>query len=115
MATLPNQDRAITPQAKPRYCLDLEHPTGQHKARVFHSALGLTIDDTAKLERILRDGIAVHDATLACTFIEGTERWVVQWMLLGRLGPMRMISAWDRPKGQASAGLISCYLKKVKR
>ena len=114
MATLPDSQKAITPTAKLRYCLDLEHPCGQHKARVFRSALGLTLNDTPKLERIIRDGISVHDARLVKTHIDGTERWVVEWMLLGRLGAMRLITAWNRSRGSFPT-LVSCYLKKVKR
>ena len=115
MPTLPDHERGILPLAKLRYCLDMYHPTGQHKARVFRSALGLNTGDTAKLERIVRDGLAAHDAHLSCTFIDGTERWVVEWVLLARLGSMRMITVWDRARGSAPASLISCYLKKVKR
>jgi hypothetical protein len=82
---------------------------------VFESALGLTLANTAALERILRDGVAAHEASMRCTFIDGTERWVVEWMMLGRLGPMRFISAWDRRRGTSAPRLVSCYMKKVKR
>ena len=83
--------------------------------RTQFGARWLTVDDTAALERIIRAGIATHDAVLAFTLIEGTERWVVEWVLLGRLGPIRIITAWDRPRSEDRARLVSCYLKKVKR
>jgi len=115
MATLPDHERALIPNSKLRYCLDPTHPTGRHKARVFQSALGLAASDAARLEQLLRTGIAGHDATLTCTFTDGTERWVVEWVVAGRLGPVRFVSAWDRRRGEPAPRLISCYLKKAKR
>ena len=39
---LPNVDQAEIPHDKLRdYCLNPQHPRGQHKARVFRSALGI--------------------------------------------------------------------------
>ena len=47
MAKLPNPENAVVETRKLRdYCLSPEHPRGRHKARVFASALGLTVDDT---------------------------------------------------------------------
>jgi hypothetical protein len=63
---------------------------------------------------MLRDGISAHDAHLRFTLIDGTERWVVEWMVLWRLGPMKLVSAWDCRRGERRPRLLSCYLKKVK-
>lgn len=62
---LPGGDRAVIPEGKiERYCLDPDHETGRHKARVFASALGLTLRDAAFLRQALlaaaRDGEAVQ-------------------------------------------------------
>ena len=47
---LPNADQAVVDIAKLRdYCLNPLHPVGKHKARVFRSALGFTIDDAERL------------------------------------------------------------------
>lgn len=114
MDKLPHFDRAVIPQAKLRYCLDDSHPTGAHKARVFRSALGITSAHAYVLERMLRDGISVHGATRKFTLIDGTERWVVQWTVIGRLGPLTLISAWDYDRRERRPHLLSCYLRKVK-
>ena len=46
MAKLPNAERAVVDIAKLRdYSLNPTHDVGKHKARVFRSALGLTVDD----------------------------------------------------------------------
>jgi hypothetical protein len=113
MPLLPGHEQAIIPEAKLRYCLDPTHPTGKDKARVFASALGLDLRSTATLERMLREGISVHEAVSCGTIIDGTQRWVVEWELIARLGPLHLISAWDRPRHDAPR-LISCYLKEIK-
>jgi len=114
MDTLPNAQAAIIPADKLRYCLDPLHPTGKHKARVFESALGINLDNMPELERMLRDGIASHPARLRCTYTDGTERWVVNWVVLGRMGPLLLVCAWNRPRSDHCPRLVSCYLKKVK-
>lgn len=114
MDRLPNFERAIIPPAKLRYCLDSTHPVGRHKARVFKSALGLGEEDTARLERILREGIARHEPASRSVLPDGTERWVVEWVARGRLGPLRFISAWDRNRPGGIPRLVSCYVKRVR-
>jgi len=42
------------------YCLNLEHPDGQHKARVFKSALGL--DEVEELQPALLQAIQIYEA-----------------------------------------------------
>ena len=51
---LPGGERAVVDIAKLRdYCLNDLHPRGRHKARVFASALGLTVADADVLQRSL--------------------------------------------------------------
>ena len=50
---LPNADQAIIDIAKLRdYCLNPQHPRGQHKARVFRSALGLDESNAEELRQV---------------------------------------------------------------
>ena len=114
MSRLPRHASAIISEAKLRYCLDPLHEKGRDKARVFRSALGIALEDTAQLERMLRRGISRHAAARCGTFRDGTERWVVEWMVPGRLGPIRFISAWSVDGSTRLPRLVSCYLKKVR-
>ena len=51
---LPGGERAVVDIAKLRdYCLNDLHPRGRHKARVFASALGLTVAEADVLQRSL--------------------------------------------------------------
>lgn len=51
---LPNGDRAVVPMEKlTGYCLNPDNRVGQHKARVFASALGVTAAEA----ELLRDAL----------------------------------------------------------
>lgn len=53
---LPSPERAVVDIRKlGEYCLNAEHPRGQHKARVFKSALGWTADQAEDVRRKLLD------------------------------------------------------------
>lgn len=52
---LPNGDQAEISQAKLiEYCLNLDHPSGKHKARVFASALGITANNADDLRQLIQ-------------------------------------------------------------
>lgn len=51
---LPSPERAVVDIRKlGEYCLNAEHPRGQHKVRVFKSALGWTADQAEDVRRKL--------------------------------------------------------------
>ncbi len=114
MSKLPGHTEPIIPEDKLRYCLDPLHEKGRDKARVFRSALGIGLEEMAQLERMLREGVSEHAALRRGTFRDGTERWMVEWVVTGRLGPLRFISAWSVDGSSGRPRLVSCYLKKVR-
>ena len=63
---LPNREQAVVDLAKlSDYCLNPDHPRGRHKARVFASALGLTLADAESLRATLLSVALDHEATPA--------------------------------------------------
>ncbi len=51
---LPNGDSAIIPMEKlVGYCLNPNHSSGKHKARVFASALGITAENADDLRELI--------------------------------------------------------------
>ena len=49
------------------YCLNLDHPRGKHKARVFKSILGITMNDAAALrDEIIRKVKAIDFEEAGC-------------------------------------------------
>jgi hypothetical protein len=62
---LPNPQAAIVDIKKLReYCLDLKHPRGRHKARVFERALDITLRDAELLRTALLRAAVEREATL---------------------------------------------------
>jgi hypothetical protein len=60
---VPHPDRAIVDIRKLRdYCLNPAYDEGQHKARVFAAALGLTVTDAEALRAILLEVVQTHEA-----------------------------------------------------
>jgi len=69
----PNAERAIVEIEKLRdYFLSENHPRGKRKARVFASALGITVDDAAEL----RSAMLVAPYVLQKQFQEKTTSLV---------------------------------------
>lgn len=60
---MPNAERAVVDIRKLRdYCLNPMHDEGQHKARVFATALGMTADDAEDLRVFLLQAVQTSDA-----------------------------------------------------
>ncbi len=60
---LPNFKSAIIAKEKlTEYCLNENHSVGKHKARVFKSVLGITIENVEYLIAIIYNGIANNQA-----------------------------------------------------
>lgn len=65
---LPCLDRAEIDIRKIKdYALNLDHPEGRHKAKVFRAALGLTADSAEWLARAIIDALPFCEATLLGT------------------------------------------------
>jgi hypothetical protein len=61
---LPNPEQAIIDSQKlSGYCLNPNHPDGQHKARVFQSVLGLGQENEQELHNALKESLKQYDAT----------------------------------------------------
>jgi hypothetical protein len=103
---LPNGDRAVVDVAKLRdYCLSPDHLRGQHKARVFATALGLTADDADALLDVARVGAAVISDQ-----DQYGQRYVVDFTMErgGRHAIVRC--AWIVRSGEDFPRLTSCYV-----
>ena len=60
---LPNFQKVIIPESKlSGYCLNSEHKDGQHKARVFRAALGLTAENSDELRNALLQATINYEA-----------------------------------------------------
>lgn len=107
---LPNAENAYVDLAKLHdYCLNQEHPRGQHKARVFAQALGLTAVHAEELRQNLLDAVRSSDAT----FLERDDygdRYRVDF-LVDRAGQeVTVRSLWIVKRGDDIPRFVSCYV-----
>ena len=91
------------------YALSLEHPRGRHKARVFQSALGVSMGDAAELEMRIREAVTEEDCTVGERDRFG-QRFTVdfRWTRQGRTATVR--TTWIVRAGEDFPRLTSCYV-----
>jgi hypothetical protein len=107
---LPNGEHAIVLLEKLLdYCLDPEHPRGQHKARVFAAALGITLAEADELRDALLDAAASGDA-IAGDADEFGQRFVLDFQMQGPQGAATVRSLWIVRAGEFIPRLTSCFV-----
>lgn len=107
---LPNVERAVLCIGKLRdYSLNPHHEAGQHKARVFKSALGITAGDAEWLrETILR---AVQDSEAAVRPASPFGAHYAVDILIEREGRQALVrTGWVVEYGTDFPRLTSCYV-----
>lgn len=107
---LPNADRAIVDITKLRdYSLNPAHAEGKHKARVFRSALGLTVDDADRLRQMIMDHILIAEAKQQSSTSYG-QRFAVEFEVKGSQGMVTIRTAWIIRDDEDFPRLTSCYI-----
>lgn len=107
---LPGGEHAIVDIAKlSGYCLNVQHPRGRHKARVFASVLGVTDREAEVLRRALLRAAVENEAVLTELDDYG-QRYVIDCEMVGPRGPAKIRSNWIMLKGQTAPRLTSCYV-----
>jgi hypothetical protein len=107
---LPNAERAVVDVKKLRdYCLNLHHPRGRHKARVFASSLGIVAADAEMLRRELLAAAVSEDVLLIDTDEYG-RRYQLDLTLTRGERKARLRSSWIVRSGEDFPRLTSCYV-----
>ncbi|WP_295391933.1 DUF6883 domain-containing protein [uncultured Thiodictyon sp.] len=107
---LPNADRAFVDLQKRRgYCLNPAHPRGQHKARVFAAALGITAREAAWLRTAFMRAACTHDATAGEADAYG-RRYDLDISIDGPKGAAAVRITWIVRTGEDFPRLTSCYV-----
>ena len=107
---LPGGERAVVDIAKLRdYCLNDQHPRGRHKARVFASALGLTVADVDVLQQALRNAALEGEARETDRDDYG-QRYVIDLEMPGPQGWATVRSSWIILHGEDFPRMTSCYV-----
>jgi hypothetical protein len=107
---LPQGERAIVPVEKlTGYCLNPNHDSGKHKARVFASALGITAANAEVLRALILtaaiEGEVVQQANTAFG-----RQFKVDWQVPDTDGVV-LRTIWKLPSELATPQLISAFIR----
>lgn len=107
---LPNAERAVVEVRKLLdYCLNAEHPRGQHKARVFKSALGWTADQAEDVRRRILEAVLREDARFLGADDYG-QRYALDFTVQGMDGMVTVRSLWIIRHAEDFPRFTSCYV-----
>jgi hypothetical protein len=107
---LPNGDQAkISIQKLVSYCLNPDHPSGKHKARVFESALNITASNADFLRELIQAAaiegeVVQQDAT---TF---GQVFKVDWTVPDTNG-IELRTIWEIRTKDSNPRLVSAFIK----
>jgi hypothetical protein len=106
---IPNAERAVVDIRKLRdYCLNPLHDEGQHKARIFATALGLTAEDAEDLRALLLQAVKITDGQLGRRDAYG-QRYTVDVLLTWRDKQAIVRSGWIIEHDSDTPRLTTCY------
>ena len=104
-----NSENAIVDIQKLRdYCLNTEHRIGRHKARLFESLLGLTVEDAESLQTVLREIVKTHEAELGDNDEHG-QRYQIEFELSWQSKRAMLMRAWIMRPNEDFARRVTCY------
>ena len=106
---IPNAERAVVDIRKLRdYCLNPLHDEGQHKARMFAAALGLTAEDAEDLRALLLQAVKTADAQLGRRDTYG-QRYTIDLLLEWHDRQAMIRSGWIIEHDSDTPRLTTCY------
>ena len=106
---LPNAENAVVDIRKLRdYCLNPEHDDGKHKARLFSSILGITVENAEELRQIILKVVKTQEVRLGRRDEFG-QRYTLDFTLEWQDRSATIRSAWIIKDGSDVPRLTSCY------
>lgn len=107
---LPNGDRATIPMEKlTGYCLNLNHPKGKNKARVFQSRLGITAANVDRLRALIQQA-AVEGEVVQQTETAYGQAFKVDWTIPETQG-LQLRTTWEIASKATNPRLITAFVK----
>ncbi|MDQ3686448.1 MAG: hypothetical protein M3430_12740 [Acidobacteriota bacterium] len=108
---LPNAENAVADIAKLRdYSLNPQHRVGGHKARVFRSALGISVDDAEWLREKILAAVLEAEAADGAPSVFG-RKYVVDFNVRRGARIVGVRTSWIVEHGKDFPRLTSCYVK----
>jgi hypothetical protein len=107
---LPNGEFAIIPMEKlTGYCLNPNHVSGKHKARVFASALGITANTASDLRELIAQA-AVEGEVIQQDSTEFGQLYKVDWIISNQKSIM-LRTLWEITPEQPNPRLVSAFIR----
>ncbi|MBE9157582.1 hypothetical protein IQ265_12215 [Nodosilinea sp. LEGE 06152] len=107
---LPNGAYAVIPIDKlTNYCLNPNHSSGKHKARVFASALGITVDNADELQQLIAQAAAEGEVVQQDRTAFG-QLYKVDWAIDNQ-GSVVLRALWEIRVDQSNPRLVSAFIK----
>jgi hypothetical protein len=107
---LPNGAGADLGDKLERYVLNTEHHRGKHKAHVFQSVLGITLQNMQLLKTALLDAAANSDECESRGHQGHGVRYVLQFEMTTTAGSATIMSAWIIRDQEDFPRLTTCYI-----
>jgi hypothetical protein len=107
---LPNPEQAIIDSQKlSGYCLNSQHPDGQHKARVFQSVLGLRQENEEELRNALKEALKNCEATFDGQNKYG-NKYTIDFPMTRNNQQATIHSVWIVRSDENFPRLVTCYI-----
>lgn len=91
------------------YCLNQEHSSGKHKARVFASVLGITTNNAEVLRELIQKA-AIEGEVIQQNITDFGQQFKVDWTVPNTAG-IELRTIWEITLTNSNPRLISAFLK----
>lgn len=106
---LPNGNKAeISRQKLVGYCLNPNHASGKHKAKVFASALGITVDNVEVLHKLIETA-AIEGDVIQENITEFGQQFKVDW-IIPQTHHITLSTIWEISNLNSNPRLISVFI-----
>ena len=107
---LPNSDRADLGTKIEDYTLNPRHREGRHKARVFLSVLGISLENSEILREAVLTAAKTSDEAEARGDNGFGDAYVLRFPITTRVGSATVLSVWIIRHGEDFPRLTNCYI-----
>ena len=91
------------------YCLNPDHPSGKHKARVFASRLGITLENADTLGELIQTAAVEGEVVQQDTTSFG-QLFKVDWTVLGTQ-QVQLRTIWEITSTNLNPRLVPAFIK----
>lgn len=91
------------------YCLNPNHSSGKHEARVFASALGIQANNAEDLQQLIAQA-AVEGEVVQQDLTAFGQLYKVDWVIIDR-DSIVLRTLWEVRVGQSAPRLVSAFIK----